>query len=245
MLVSVIIPYYKAEKYIDIAVSSVLKQSYKKWELIIIDDENSDKSKKALSNYKNLKKIKIFINKHNLGVSSSRNKGMKIANGEYCCFLDSDDIWKKKKLEKQMKKVLKSDHKAFFTSYKAIKYGKDIYKVKVNKILSHDLFIKECPICCSSVMLHKKIYKKFKFDKKLRTKEDYDLWLRISKKYKFDFINEILVMYRIRNNSLSSDEINKLINAFHIYRNKLNFNIFFSLYCILRLYVKAFLKKYC
>ena len=103
MLVSIIIPYYKDKKNIFYSVKSAINQNYKKIEVIIIDDENSDTSKKTLLNIKKKnKKIKVISTKKNLGASQARNLGVKHSSGKLIAFLDSDDVWKKDKLIKQV-----------------------------------------------------------------------------------------------------------------------------------------------
>ena len=92
-------------------------------------------------------------------------------------------------------------------------------------------------------MLHKEIYKKYKFDENLKTKEDYDLWLKIVKKYEFDNVKNILVNYTVRRDSLSSKQFNKIFNAYKIYRSNQDFSILYSIFYILRLYSNAILKK--
>lgn len=243
MLVSIITPYFKSKQYIQKTINSVMKQSHTNWELLIIDDENSINSKKVLKKFIS-KKIKVYINKNNLGVASSRNKGMRFAKGNVCCFLDSDDTWKKNKLQKQLEKFIKNKSKASYTSYRGIKNKKEIYKVSAKSKLVYEDLLKQNPICCSSVMLHKEIYKKYKFDENLKTKEDYDLWLKIVKKYEFDNVKNILVNYTVRRDSLSSKQFNKIFNAYKIYRSNQDFSILYSIFYILRLYSNAILKKF-
>lgn len=105
-------------------------------------------------------------------------------------------------------------------------------------------FSKECPICCSSVIIKKKILNKFKF-KNYKNKEDYELWLRITKK-KINFfgLNEYLTFYRVRKSSLSSFHLSKIINAFKIYKKYYGFNLFFIFFCITRLYINALKKRF-
>ena len=98
MLVSVIIPYFKDEANIENAIESALNQTHKKIEIIIIDDENSTDSKKTINKLKKkFKFIKVISTLKNLGVSIARNKGIRSAKGNFIAFLDSDDLWKKKK----------------------------------------------------------------------------------------------------------------------------------------------------
>jgi|TARA_B110000967_G_scaffold204219_1_gene246347 teichuronic acid biosynthesis glycosyltransferase TuaG len=245
MLISIIIPYYKDEINILHSVNSAIKQSYKNIEIIIIDDENSVISKKILlSIKKKSKKIKVISLKKNAGVSQARNFGISHASGNLIAFLDSDDIWKRDKLTMQVDFMNKNKIDLCYTNYYAFAGKKIIYKVKIKKSFDYNELLNECPISCSSVLLKKNILDKNKF-KDLKTKEDYELWLRIvKKKYKLGGINKFLTGYRVRDNSLSAQHFNKLINAFKIYNKYNNFGIFTSMLCVLRLYCNAFIKKY-
>jgi teichuronic acid biosynthesis glycosyltransferase TuaG len=245
MLISIIIPYYKDKENIFDAVNSALKQSYKNIEIIIIDDENSVISKKILlSIKKKSKKIKVLQTRKNKGVSFARNFGISHASGNLIAFLDSDDIWKKDKLAIQVDFMNKNKIDLCYTNYYAFADKKIIYKVKIKKSLNYNQLLNECPISCSSVLLKKNILDKNKF-KDLKTKEDYELWLRIAKKkYRFGGINKFLTGYRVRNNSLSSNHLNKLANAFKIYNKYNNFSIIRSILYVIKLYSNAFMKRY-
>ena len=246
MLVSIIIPYFNDPKNIESSVKSVIAQSYSRLEIIIIDDENSLNSKKILSTISKFdKRIKIFSTKKNRGVGIARNLGIKKSKGELIAFLDSDDFWKKNKLKKQIVEIKKRKLDICYTNFKAINYNKKfIYKVKSPKQMVYNDLLKGCPICCSSIIIKSYILKKNQFSK-LKTKEDYELWLRLSKKkFKFGGVNNYLTFYKLRKNSLSSKHINKLINAFKIYNNFNNYGIIFSLFFTIRLYFNAFTKKF-
>lgn len=243
MLVSIIIPYYKSEKFIRKTINSIINQSYKNWEAIIIDDENSNISLRALNNLKD-RRIKILKNLRNKGVASTRNYGISKAKGNFVAFIDSDDFWHKDKLKLQISEMIKNNYNVSYTSYTAFKKQDDIkYFVEANKKLDFSSLIKANPICCSSVVVKKKILKKKAFPN-LKTKEDYVLWLKISKKNNFYPIKKNLTFHRIRKNSLSSNHLNKLFNAFSIYNDFLSFNIVYSFCCVVRLYMNAFIKKY-
>ena len=245
MLISIIIPYYKDEENILYSVNSAIKQDYRNIEIIIIDDENSDVSKKILlSIKKKSSRIKVISTKKNVGVSHARNLGISYATGNLIAFLDSDDLWKKDKLKKQINFMNKNKIDLCYTNYHAFVDKKIIYKVKIKKSFNYKQLLKECPISCSSVLLKKDILINNKF-KNLKTKEDYELWLRIAKKkYRFGGINKFLTRYRVRNNSLSANHLNKLINAFKIYNKYNNFSIIESILYVVKLYSNAFMKKY-
>ena len=245
MLVSIIIPYYKDKKNIFYSVKSAINQSYRNTEILIIDDENSNESKKNLLNIKKISsKIKIISTKKNLGVSQARNLGVSCASGNLVAFLDSDDLWSRDKLAMQVDSINKDKIDFCYTNYFAFSGKKIIYKVKIKKSFNYDQLLKECPISCSSVLLKKGILNNDKF-KNLKTKEDYELWLRIAKKkYKLGGINKFLTRYRVRSNSLSANHLNKLMNAFKIYNKYNNFGIIKSILYVIRLYNNAFMKKY-
>lgn len=245
MLVSVIIPYFNDELNINKSVLSALNQTYKNIEIIIVDDENTKNSIDVLKKFLKEKRIKIIRNKKNSGVAFARNKGIKNSKGQFVAFLDSDDFWKKNKLKKQIVEIKKRKLDICYTNFKAINYNKKfIYKVKSPKQMVYNDLLKGCPICCSSIIIKSSILKKNQFSK-LKTKEDYELWLRLSKKkFKFGGVNSYLTFYKLRKNSLSSKHINKLINAFKIYNNFNNYGIIFSLFFTIRLYFNAFTKKF-
>ena len=111
-LVSVIIPYYKKKKYIWNTVKSVLNQTYKKFEIIIVYDDDEKKDLYLIKEIKKKdKRIKLIINKKNIGAGQSRNKGIKLSKGKYIAFIDSDDLWKKNKLLEQIKVMEKKKYK--------------------------------------------------------------------------------------------------------------------------------------
>ena len=118
-LISIIIPVYNAEKYIEDTIKSIERQTYPYYEAIFIDDGSKDNSIKIVEKHKiNNERIKIIKLKRNKGVSFARNLGIKNAKGRYLCFLDSDDIWKENKLELQLKFMRENDCAFAYTAYK-------------------------------------------------------------------------------------------------------------------------------
>ena len=245
MLVSIVIPYYQCKDYISQSVNSVIKQTYKNWEIIIIDDENSKISQNLLNKIQAThKNIKIFSTKSNIGVGHARNLGINKSKGKLIAFLDSDDYWHKSKIEKQIFFLRKKKVNVCYTGYSAFYKNKIVYKPRIPLFMNYNNFLKECPICCSSVLMKKKILNNFKFNN-YKNKEDYDLWLRITKKnINFFGLKEHLTFYRIRKNSLSSFQLSKIINAFNIYKKYYGYKLFFIFFCIARLYINALKKRF-
>ena len=231
-LVSVIIPYFKKKKFFFQTIKSVNKQIYKKKEIIIIYDDNDktdlDFIKKIIKKKKN---YKLIINRANIGVGRSRNKAIKASRGKYIAFLDSDDLWSKNKLKQQIDFMSKNGVSASFTAYEIInEKNKKIGKRKAEKKIFYNDLLFSCDIGLSTVILKKSLLKgKIKFPS-LKTKEDYVLWLLLSKKkITFFGINKSLSYWRKTDNSLSSDTMQKLIDGFIVYHRYMKFSIFKSI----------------
>ena len=135
-LISIIIPYHKKKKFIKKTLRSILNQSYQKFEIIIIYDDEDLKEFYFLQNLiKNDKRIKLYRNKKKLGAGMSRNKGVTLARGEYIAFIDADDLWKSNKLKTQLDSMIKN--KVFFshTSYQIL-YKEKILSTRIAKTFS-------------------------------------------------------------------------------------------------------------
>tara|TARA_B100000035_G_C21002938_1_gene555824 strand:- start:58 stop:819 length:762 start_codon:yes stop_codon:yes gene_type:complete len=244
-LISVLIPYYKKRKFFISTIDSILKQTYKNIEIIIIFD---DIDKFDLSFIKDIclkdRRIKLIINKKNIGAGFSRNKGIKKSKGKYLAFIDADDIWKKNKLQTQYEFMKNKNISFSHTSYNLIDvYGKIFGKMRVKNELTFVDLIKSCDIALSSVMIEKKILGKHKFSSK-KTKEDYSLWLNLSKNYKVYGIKKYLTSWRKTPNSLSSNFIQKIMDSYYIYRKQLKNNFFLSWIYVFRLSLNFLFKKY-
>ena len=243
-LISVIIPYYKKKKYIISSINSVLNQTYKNLEIIIIYD---DLNKEDLNLLKKIKKkdkrIKIYINKKNLGAGRSRNKGIKLSKGIFVAFLDSDDLWKKNKLKKQIFFMKKNGINASHTSYTIINSNNKIIGSRNAKDMSYKLLLKSCDIGLSTVILKKEIItNKIKFAN-IKTKEDYVLWLKITlNNIKIFALRDNLTKWRKLEDSLSSSKLQKIYDGYLVYRNYMNFNLLKSFGFLMLLSFNYFLK---
>ena len=244
-LVSVIIPYFKKRKYITKAINSVLKQSYNKIEIIIIYDDE-DKTDLDFINRlrKKDKRIKLLINDQNLGAGASRNKGIKFSKGNYIAFLDADDEWKKNKLKHQIQMMNKNKINVSHTSYDVInENNKKIEKREAN-LLSYKDLILSCDVGLSTVVINKNILNNNIKFANLKTKEDYILWLKISRKdIKFYPVKKYLTKWRKIENSLSSSILQKINDGYKVYFHYMKFNQLKSIYYLLMLSLNFLIKK--
>ena len=251
--VTVIIPYKDNLKYLYLALQSVFFQTYKKFKILIIyDDENrSDLShiKKFILKRKIRKKysIKIILNKKNLGAGESRNIGIKNCKSKYIAFLDSDDIWHKNKLKLQLQMMNKYKLPISHTSYYVInEFGKRISLRKCKEASNFKDILNSCDIGLSTVIINKNFFTKnnFKFQK-IKTKEDYILWLKILKKISIiKGLDKNLTNYRKRKNSLSSNILVNLLNGYIVYKFYLKMGYVESFYRLFILSINYLRKTY-
>lgn len=244
--VSVVIPYYKNEKYFSRAYFSVLNQTYKPNEIIVICDEPAKQAKLFLKKIikSDRKKTKLIFNKKNYGVSYCRNFAIKIAKSKFIAFLDSDDYWHREKLKKQINFIKKNKLDFCHTSYHIINEQNQIFsKFLIPKKISFNQLIKRCDVGTSSVIAKKKLLLKYKFPN-LSNQEDYYVWLKIAQRKKNLYgLLTPLTYWRKTKGSLSSNNLNKLKNAFYIYHKKFGYNIALSIYRLLILILLNIKKK--
>ena len=244
MLVSIIVPYYKNQFYIKKTVSSILKQTYRKFEIIIVNDEPGKSSKDILSSLKKKdKRIKIIHNLENIGAGRSRNKAIKYAKGTYIAFIDSDDLWKKNKLKIQINIMKKFDYNISHTAYYIIDQNDNKLALRKSKNLNLKNLKNSCDVGLSTVVVKKKILKKDRLFSNFKTKEDYFLWLKIAHHGEiFHYIKHPLSYWRKTGNSLSSSIVQKLIDSYRLYYHFEN-NFIISIYRTVILSFNFLIKK--
>ena len=245
-LVSVIVPFYKKKNYFKKTLSSIVNQTYKRLEIIIIyDDTDADDLKflKKLSQAD--KRIKLIINRKNIGAGFSRNRGIELAKGKFIAFIDSDDVWMKKKISIQLNFMIKNNFNASHTDYEIINsQNKSLGNRKARNINNIKDILKSCDIGLSTVMIKKSLIRhNIKFPN-LKTKEDFIFWIRLLKnKVKFKSLNKNLTHWRVTKNSLSSSTYQKLIDGFRVYNTYLKFSMMKSCLYLFLLSLNYFLKK--
>jgi len=210
-MISIIVSIYNSDKTLVSMIDSVLYQTYKNFELILINDGSKDNSSNIIKKYLKKDKRIVLIDKENSGLTKSLNIGLKRVKGDYIARLDADDIWKKDKLEKQMKFL--EENKDYFlvgTAYDEIdEEGSVIYVNQRTKLLITDNIIRENivkfnPFLHSSVLFRKEILDTIGFyNEKFKYTQDYEYWIRIMSKYKVANIDETLASRRYSNDMIS------------------------------------------
>lgn len=217
-MISVIIPTFNRASTLKLAVESVINQGNNIKEVIIIDDNSTDNTEEIIKSLNN-KKIKYIKSSKNIGACAARNKGIELSSGEYIAFHDSDDIWESNKIERQIS-FLKAGYDVVCSGYN--RYMDDFITYVGKNIEDKDIYselLKENFIGTPTIIGKTNCFKENKFDKELPRFQDWDLMLRIAKKYKVKFIDEALVKAYVQRDSISRNN-NSAIEAMKIIINK-------------------------
>lgn len=223
-MVSIIMPAYNCEKYVRSAVESVKAQTYTDWTLFIIDDCSTDRTRILAEELaKTDERIVVKHNKKNIGVAKTRNLGVREADSEWIAFLDSDDLWRPDKLEKQIKLSEKiSTANLIFTGSGFIKENGE----KINYILhvlgkiNRKELLKQNLISCSSVLINRDMMLKYPMPGKEMIHEDFASWLRILDEEEYAYgIDELLLIYRRSESSKSGNKAKAAKMNWNTYRN--------------------------
>lgn len=242
-LVSIIMPAYNAEKYITNAINSIIHQTYKNWELLIVDDYSKDNTIKIVSEFKD-DRIILLKNRKNIGAAISRNRALKAARGKWIAFLDSDDIWHPEKLERQINFMIRNGYAFTFTDYRIQLNGRWMPYVNtgpnvVNKRKMYDY----CYFSTITVMYDRDVVGLIQIED-LKKNNDYAMWLQAVEKTKCYRIPECLSYYIKHDNSLSSGSKLKLIKWHYIlFRDGLHKNVFLSFVLTLNNLFHGLIKK--
>lgn len=237
-LISIITPVYNCEKLLSKTIECVINQTYQNWEMILVDDCTPDNSAKIIKKYISKdKRIKYFKLNKNSGAAIARNKGLKESKGRFIAYLDSDDLWKSEKLERQVKFMLNNNYAFTCTDYEKIdEGGKSLNKIiKIPNKVDYNLFLRNTIIQTVGVMVDTKLTgKKILEMPNIRRRQDAATWCQLLKNG-FDCYEcpENLSYYRVVKNSLSSNKLKAIKMNWYWYRKIEKLPLLKTCYCFI------------
>lgn len=208
--VSVIIPTYNRAELVGRAIQSVLDQTYQDFEIIIVSDGSTDNTDEVVNRYKDTRIVYLRHNK-NRGGSAARNTGINIAKGQYIGLLDSDDEWLPQKLEKQVDKLQMLPNKVGVV-YSGFYYVSEKNGQNLSKVVPtlrgnvYDNLLQGCILGGPTPLVRKLCFEKAGFfEEALPSCQDWDMWIRLSKYYEFDFVPDFLAKHYVHGDQISTD----------------------------------------
>ena len=238
--IDIILPNYNSSEYIKETIKSILDQTYKNWNLIIVDDCSDKKTKKILRKFSKIKKIKIFWLKKNKGAGFCRNYAIKKSKSPYLAFIDSDDLWKKDKLQTQVNFMERNNYLFTYTNYET--FGKKNQYITPSKEYDFRKFVHDTSICTSTMIIQRDIAKKAEFTNS-KICEDYFFKCTVLKYCNAYCLDDALTKYRIRQDSLQSSYVRNFFWIWKINKELNKFNIFENFFSLLFISLNS-LKKY-
>ncbi len=244
-LVSIITPSYNAEKFIEETIKSVQNQTLTDWEMIIVDDCSKDKTRDILHRIAELdSRLKVVLLEENGGAAVARNTALEQARGRYIAFLDSDDLWKAKKLEKQIAVMQKNNYAFTFTAYELMNENGDLLNKTINapNKIDYKGLLKNTIIGCLTVILDKGQVGDVRMPN-IRTRQDFALWLSVLRDGHTAYgLSEPLSVYRLVEGSISSNKLKTAKRNWYVYREIEKLSLPYASWCFLN-YAFYALKK--
>lgn len=205
MSVSIITPTFNSERFIAETILSVQAQTYKDWEMIIVDDCSTDRTAEIVASFQEKdSRIKYLYNSTNKGSAFSRNLALQKAKGKWIAFLDSDDLWHPEKLEKQIEFMTRNDIHFSYTNYCEIDESSKEVGVLISgpEVITNKLMRAYCWPGCLTVMYDAEFLGLMQ-TAEIKINEEYALWIKISSVANCHLLDENLAKYRRHNNSLT------------------------------------------
>tara|TARA_A100001015_G_scaffold81798_1_gene90641 strand:- start:190 stop:993 length:804 start_codon:yes stop_codon:yes gene_type:complete len=251
--VSIIMNCHNGEKYLKKSIKSVINQSYKNWELIFWDNKSTDNTVNILKDFKD-ERIKYFSSNKYEKLYKARNLAIKKSKGNFICFLDVDDFWNKKFIQNHLNKLNNKECEIVYSKFTVFDENKNYQFVnEKNSLPSGNItqsLLNKYKIGILAIMLKKKIFDKYKFDKNYQIIGDFDFFIKLSMKHKFYCINASLSKYRIHSNNFTNKNLKIYIEEYKRWLKKneyklkkLKYNLVPLRYYILKLNLKYFFKK--
>jgi glycosyltransferase involved in cell wall biosynthesis len=206
-IVQILMPVYNAERFLAEAIESVLNQTFDDFELLIINDGSSDKSEEVILSFSD-PRIRYLKNDSNLKLIKTLNKGIQLSAGKYIVRMDADDICHPERIQKQFE-FMESNPEigicgSWFEAFGEVENSIVKYKEKHDEIMTRMLY--QCHFCHPSIIIRRELFEESEmyFDENYPHAEDYEFYLRASKKWKFHNLQEVLLKYRIHGESVSN-----------------------------------------
>jgi len=252
--VEIVLPNYNSEAYLEETIESIINQTFKNWKLTIVDGNSNLATQKILKKYIGNKYINIIKLKKNKKAGFCRNFAMRNSKSDYIAFIDSDDIWEKEKLSKQLDFMIKNKYHFTYTNYQPFKSDKNFYKydhpstqnfpeIKPAKYFDYDKFTKNTSIATSTMVIKRSSIGNIKFSNTTIC-EDYFFKCQILQKVKYAYcLSENLMRYRIREGSLQSNKIRNFYWIWYINKNYNKMSLLKNLLSIFCISINS-IKKY-
>ena len=245
-LVSIIMPCYNAEHYIAQSIESVLAQTYTNWELLITDGPSNDNTANIAKEYcEKDSRIHFIIPSRHLNIAEARHSSIMNSKGKYLAFLDSDDIWVKDKLEKQVSYMLQHDYAFTYGDYEIIDDKGKITGKRINNggVVNYDKYLKNTIIGCGSVMLDVKKIGQVTLPAD-NANDDMGLWCSIMRNGICAYpIDEVLYYYRLRKDGASSHKFKMMRSVWNVYRKQEKLSLLKSTICFVSYSFNALIKR--
>lgn len=252
-IISIIMNCYNGEAFLNEAINSITKQTFENWELIFFDNNSKDNSEKIVKSFKD-SRIKYFKSDRLLNLYDARNLAVKKTNGDYISFLDTDDMWTKDKLEKQINFIKKnSNYKILYSNYYVLKNNEKqiMYKNELPSGFITQKLLDFYGIGINTAFLDKSIFDQFKFKKDLNIIGDFDFFIKTSKKFEIGYISDPLTFYRVHENNFTKKNFKMYINELSnwIRENekillKNNYSLKKQKFYVIKLKIKSFLERF-
>lgn len=213
-LVSIIMPSWNTAEYIEESIKSVINQSYENWELIIVDDCSTDNTDDVIKRFLGDTRIKYLKNEKNCGAALTRNKAIREARGEWIAFLDSDDLWKPQKIEKQIDFMNRNGYVFSYHNFEKVDEATNPLNVLVTgpKIVTRRKMYNYGYPGCLTFMYNAKVMGLIQIED-IKKNNDYAILLKLCKKADCYLLDENLADYRIRTKSISHDKLYKKLKS--------------------------------
>ena len=224
-LVSVIMPAYNAGRFLESAIRSVMAQTYPHWELLVLDDGSQDDTvaiaqRLAAEDHR----IRVLPNGQNLGVARTRNRGFALCKGAYAALLDSDDLWRAEKLERQLALAEQTGADIIYCSYELIdeQGRKKCEDFLVPESTDFDAMLIRTVISCSTALLSRQIVDRYRFATDVYH-EDLALWLQLLRDgFAARGATEVLASYRVMTGTRASNKLKSALNRWRVFRRYLH-----------------------